>query len=202
MIEIGGIDEETGLIYTPHGENGCAIVGYQGSQSEVEIPAYISDFPVIAVLEKAFTGASHVSTVRLSAFVSEVADGSIHANAKYLVPVASDAHAAVSNTSHDYECIFPAKTLSFPDALTEIHEDAFLLDSSIECIDLSNTCVTLIRSGAFASLSSLKYVCLPEGEMTIESGAFDTDTSCIFVVKEGSDAHAWASSSGVTFIAV
>lgn len=199
MVEIGGIDENTGLIYTPF-EEGCAISGYMGSADEVTVPSYIGNLAVVSVLENAFSDAAAPETVYLPSGIQTVSPSSMKDGGIYVVNVATDSHRAASLSGHNYRCVYPSKTLHFPSVLTEIHEDAFTESASIVCVNLSDTSVSLICTGAFSYMENLLYVCLPKGALTIEDGAFTPVDGIIFVVENGSDAHEWAQLNGADMI--
>ncbi len=201
MVEIGGVDEETKLIVTPY-EEGCAVLGYQGTEKSIVIPSYIQSSPVLAVSEGAFASPDAPDTVTLPAIVREVAPDSIKTGGKYIVPIGSDAHIAVAASALPHDCIYPDKTLCPPAALTEIYEDAFLNAENVVCVNLSDTSVCFIASGAFGGMDALQYVHLPENALTIEENAFDLDSSVIFIVKAGSDAETWVNLSGADHIAI
>lgn len=201
MVAIGGVDDETLILFTPH-EDGCAVMGYQGELDMLVVPEKIANLTVLAVYENAFAAASAPDTVTLPETVCEVAPNSLKEGGKYVVPIGSSAHTAVSASALSHDLIYPAKTLCPPDVLTEIWEDAFSGAANVECVNLSDTNVSLIASGAFTNMSGLQYVHLPECEIVIESGAFDLDGSILFVVKKGSSAEEWASSSSATYLSV
>lgn len=194
MVPIGGVDEETRLIITPH-EEGCAVMGYQGNQESLVIPSHIQGSAVLAIYENAFASPDAPDTITLPAQVREVAPDSLKTGSRYLVPIGSDAHFAVSESAVAHGILYPESTLCPPDVLTEIWEDAFAGAGNVECVNLSETNVRLIGSGAFTGMTSLKYVHLPEGEITIQSGAFDLSENTLFIVKKDSPAEKWAVSS-------
>lgn len=201
MVSIGGIDPETGIIYAPY-EDGIAVRGYQGSADELTVPSYLCELPVIAVLDQAFTDPGAPVLVTLPSSVREISAVSMPSEGKYIVPVASDAHAAVSLSGLAYECSYPDNTLFFPGMLQEVHEDAFTDAEKIECVDLSKTNVVLICQGAFSDAGNLRCVCLPEGSLIVESGAFDLTKDIVYVVKSGSCAEAWALENGVQCVVI
>lgn len=201
MVSIGGIDEETGLIYSIY-EDGCAILGYEGAAKELVLPASVQDLPVVAVLESAFSAASSPDTVKLPASVRMISEGSMKTGGKYIVTLGSDAHLAAAGSGHLYECIYPKNTLCPPAALTEIGADAFEDASGFECIDLSCTSVRLISSGAFIGADALQFVVLPENEITVEFAAFDLTKDILFIVKKGSSAEEWALSNEASHMSV
>ncbi len=201
MVEIGGVDEETQLIVTPY-EEGCAIMGYQGTESALVIPGYVQSSPVLAIFEGAFSSSSAPDTITLPETVREVHPDSLKIGGRYIVAIGSEAHIAVADASLSHDLIYPAKTLCPPSSLTEIWEDAFSGAENVECVNLSDSSVFLIESGAFTQMPSLKYVHLPEGELFIEFGAFDLTTDTLFIVKKGSYAEEWAVSSEADYLSV
>lgn len=201
MVPLSGLDETTKLIYIPY-EEGCAVMGYQGNKNTLIVPESIQNLPVIAVFESAFTSPDGPDTVQLPESVREIAADSIKQGAKYLVPVGSSAHLAAGKSTCRYDCIYPANTLCPPIILTEIGEDAFRDAGNIACVNLSKSNVQSIGTGAFIGISNLKYVHLPECEITIEFSAFDLTTDTLFIVKAGSSAESWAISSDADYLSI
>ena len=201
MAAVNGIDEETMLVYTLY-EEGCAVAGYRGAENNLVVPAHIQSLPVLAVFEGAFSSSDAPDTIRLPASVRMVQPDSLKSGAKYIVPLGSDAHLAAAKADALYECVYPEHTLCPPDALTEILEDAFSGAANIECVNLSGTRVRYIASGAFVRMEKLKYVHLPETDLTIEENAFDLTAGVVFIVKAGSAAEKWVQASGADYICV
>ncbi len=201
MVSVGGVDEETALVYIPY-EEGCAIIGYQGNEKLLIVPKTLQSLPVIAIQDGAFASQSAPDTVTLPEGILEIAPDSMKAGGKYLVPVASDAHLAVLKAKAAHDIILPSKTLCPPNALSQIEADAFEGAKNIECVDLSKTNVTLISTGAFSDMDALLYVLLPETDVEIEFGAFELGSDTIFIVKKGSSAEKWAMNMSVDYLSV
>ena len=201
MIPIGGVDEETRLVYAPY-EEGCAILGYRGNEKSLIIPDTLQSLPVIAIQDGAFAAQSAPDTVTLPEGILEIAPDSMKEGGKYIVPIASDAHLAAAKAKVAHDLILPEKTLCPPATLTEIEADAFEGVKNVECVDLSSTNVTLIATGAFSGMDALQYVLLPETDLEIEFGAFNLSNDILFIVKAGSFAEQWAIYSSADHIPV
>lgn len=201
MVSIGGVDEETQLVYAPY-EEGCAIMGYRGNEKSLIIPDTLQSLPVIAILDGAFASQSAPDTVTLPAGILEIAPDSMKDGGEYLVEIASKAHLACAKANVAHAYILPEKTLCPPSVLTAIGPDAFEGAKNIECVDLSSTGIVLISTGAFTEMDALTCVLLPETDVEIEFGAFDVNKNVLYIVKKGSFAEQWAINSDVNFLSL
>ncbi|MBQ3080003.1 MAG: InlB B-repeat-containing protein [Clostridia bacterium] len=184
MMEVNDEIDENGIIYTIE-ENEAHVTGYTMSADTLEIPAQYKTYPVTAVKENAFTK-TPPGTIILPDTVTEIQPGAFPQDVRLMGAPGSRAHFYSVENGHPFTIIMPAGTLTLPAAVKEIHEGAFTGAGTIECIDLTETKVTSIPSGAFTNLSSLKAVLLPDSITFIAEDAFDAGASILFVVTPGS----------------
>lgn len=92
------------------------------------------------------------------------------------------------------------QTFDLPANTKEIKDGAFIA-SAAEWIVLPEG-VQTIGSGAFSGSDSLLFVNLPDSLTAIAEDAFDGSENVTLVCNAGSDAHAYAESSGAAYIAL
>jgi len=92
-------------------------------------------------------------------------------------------------------CIGVSESLVMPARLEVIEDEAFMGDTSISRVTLSDT-VTRIGSRAFAD-SSLTEIHLPRSITYIADDAFEGCMDFVVTADEGSYAHDWAAQKGL-----
>lgn len=155
------------------GVSGGVITEYTGSDSSVSIPSSIGSDKVTAIGSGAFSGNTSVKSVSVPSSVTQIGQ---------------EAFADCTSLS----------SVSLPSSLELIGIGAFYGCSSLTAVSVPDGTKT-ISDEAFAQCSALKTVTIPSSVTAIASDAFDGCNSLTIRCEEGSAAHDFAVSNGITF---
>ena len=195
------------IIFEGNDDDGTAkIVGYDGSNTTLDIPEYLGEYKVIAISINSKYTLENVTSLVLPSTVNSIENfnlpalNSISVDSKnpyfvaengilfdkqkailVLYPSAkSDSTYTIpSNTTTIGKYAFCNSTLSginIPDSVTNIEKGAFLDSASLETITIPKN-VTIISDSILDRCTSLTSVTIPNGVTTIEDYAFGNCTS-------------------------
>ncbi len=132
------------------------IIGYNGNDSFLEIPASIDELPVTSVGVGVFDGCTSLTSVTIPDGVKNIGDY---------------AFAGCTNL----------KSVVLPDSVTSIGECVFQLCKNLESVRLPNG-ITSIEIDTFRDCRSLVSVVIPEGVTSIGIGAFSECESLTSII--------------------
>ena len=147
------------------------ITGYQGSATNLEIPATINGYPVVAIGDRAFYANYSLTSVTIPEGVTTIGNRAF------------------------YDCYILA-SVTIPEGVTTIGDAAFT-NCGLTSVTIPST-VTTIGEYAFSSCDNLTSVTIPSSVTTIGDRAFDScDSLAAITVDAGNDSY--ASVDGVLF---
>lgn len=199
MVEASGVDEATGLVYMLNGD-GIALCGYRGSKDTLALPDTLLGLSVNAIKADAFPDS--IKRITLPAGIREVEKDAFCRDTEIIAPPASAAHAACAQAGYRVTYLYPENSVIISLRLTQIGQEAFSQCESICVLDLADTQLTALPEGAFAGMTALTCIMLPESIAEIHAGAFGEQTNFTVIAPEGSYALTWAQSAGLNTIAV
>ena len=199
MRDITGITDESGIVYQIENDE-AIIVSYKGTGESLEIPAMLASFPVVRIQEYAFTDES-LKRITVPEQINQISDQAFKEHITLASAAGSAAHRYAVTNNNPFMIIKPDQHIMLPDGLKALEEGAFTGTLSAEFIDLSNTVITHIPSGAFADADKLSVILLPDTVTSIALDAFDADAGILFVCKPGSVAETRLKALGFETIA-
>ena len=139
-----------GLTYTISG-NEVTITDYNGSATEIAIPATIDSKPVTAIGNFAFESCYSLTSINIPAGVTSIGDSA-------------------------FEHCDSLTSIDIPSSVTSIGHQAFYLCSSLTSIDIPSSVIS-IGNAAFGGCSVLTSITIPSSVRSIGSGVFNGCTS-------------------------
>ncbi|MEE0061467.1 MAG: leucine-rich repeat protein, partial [Acutalibacteraceae bacterium] len=161
---------------------GYIITGYKGNKTEIEIPSFIADLPVLEIESSTFYDHNALTSVTIPASVifiedqtfnsSKLTEIKVSPNNNYFSSIDGVLFNKAQTTLIRYPCNAPT-TYTIPDTVTTIAIAAF-----IQCELLTNVIipdsVTYIRGGAFGGCFSLNNVIIPDSVTYLGAWGFDS----------------------------
>lgn len=140
-------------------ENQITVIGYEGTQTDVNIPSLIDNTTVKTVSDSAFKNNTVVTSVKIADSVTQIGNEAFYG----------------CTALETVECT----------GVLKIGDSAFSGCSSLNSVNLGES-VTTIGATAFADVTSLKRISLPESLTSIASDAFKNcyDTVVADVVRD------------------
>lgn len=156
------------FIYEVLSDGTITIHCYIGSASDVTIPTYIDDMPVVSVQSLAFYG-TNVRKLKISEGITALKDESFfYSFALESVTLPSTLKTVGQGVFRD--CV-NLKTVTFDESKGVLGKYMFYGATRLESVNLPDT-LENIPVGAFSYCQSLKEINLPEGLMTVYDYAF------------------------------
>lgn len=192
----GGNEEEQGeqtsfVFETSEDGTFYTVTGYDGEETEVEIPSSYSELPVKAISKHAFKGKTitkivipdSIETIGLGAFYNctnlanvslgqglTAISGELFAGCSSLVEITIPNGVLTLGAKSFYSCT-NLESVKLGSGLTEIGVEAFSKCTKLSSVEFSNG-VTMICRSAFSGCASLNNIIIPESVTTIEKEAF------------------------------
>ena len=136
------------------------ITGYEGSETDIEVPATIEGKPVAALDYFAFSNNTVITSVKLNENLLVIRGGTVNYH--------KGAFFGCENL----------KTVTIPDSVILIDDCAFEGCKSLEAVIISeNSKLERIGEYTFASCEKLENIYVPDSVKTVETGAFSGCTS-------------------------
>ena len=149
-------------------KSGITISDYNGTDTNVFMPSYIYDYPIIAIGESAFASTKIVN-VAIPDTVKEIGPATF-SSCKYIESITLP-KGITSIGKRTFNSCEKLKTIFIPDTVKEIGQEAFAYCLALENIDLPKS-VEVIGKSAFSNCIKLKSIKIPEKVKKIESYTF------------------------------
>lgn len=149
-------------------EDGAVLVGYNGSETTVAIPAEYQGRPVVAIGDKAFYQ-SAVTRVSMPDTITRIGDNAFAYSAQ-LQDVTLSAGLQSLGEGVFYQCSALTE-ITIPDGLTELPENTFNYCTSLQRVVLPSG-LTTIGSSGFYRCAKLTDINVPATVKTVGSSAF------------------------------
>ena len=159
-------------------DDGCCIIGYSGSDSNVVIPETIEGVPVIAIGVYAFQGCSSLTSVTIPESVTSIGEDAFFGCSSLTSVTIPEG--VIHIGSYAFEGCTNLTGVIIPESVTTIGYWAFSGCTSLTAITIPGG-ITNIEHGAFYDCGSLTSVTISEGVTSIEEDAFSACTSLISV---------------------
>ena len=190
-IELNKETTDEGLEYIKvEGDSSIEIVGYSGSETEVNIPSRISSLSVISIGKDAFAGNDKIETVSLHSDITSLGEGAFR-NCTALKEV-KKTKSLSSIGAGCFEGCTSMETFKIPDNVTEIPEKCFLGCTALAEVDVHKNLKSVAKDAfggtawennmpdgplslgriLYSYKGAVKDVVIPDGVSIIEDGAF------------------------------
>ena len=112
-----------GLIYATEGEGACKVIGYEGTDTDVIMPAEYGGYKVVSVGNSAFAGNKNITSVTLGENVKRI-ESAAFAGCEKLVALNLGTSLEEIGSAAFFGC-YSLKTVSVPATLKKVGIDAF-----------------------------------------------------------------------------
>lgn len=177
-------------------EDGIMIVRYNGDLPDVRVPDMIDGKPVVKIDNEAFSSNEEITTVIISANVTEVGYWAFSA-CKNLKEVTIPDSVAKLGFGVFWYCT-SLEYVSMGNSVTSFTDSLFMDCTSLRSITIPDS-VTEIWGTAFEGCTALTNVTIPKSVETISEGAFSIAGGDLYEINIDEDNEKYSSVDGVLF---
>lgn len=146
----------------------CAITGYTGSATVLNIPSWIDGYKVTQIGSNAFLG-STFTNITIPNSVTHIGNKAFYGcNSLTNITIPNS---VTSIGDYAFFCCRSLTNITIPDSVTNIGQNAFSLCSSLTNVTIPNS-VTSIEPDTFSECSSLTSITIPNSVTSIGDHAF------------------------------
>ncbi|MBQ2894700.1 MAG: leucine-rich repeat domain-containing protein, partial [Clostridia bacterium] len=168
----------TGLIYELNDDGqSYTVVGIDGVDAQIVVPATYNDKPVVAIGERAFYDCRYITYVHLPDSITSIGDRAFTGCDKLKSIIIPQGVTTIG--VHAFESCRELESITIPKDVTSIVDYAFFNCKKLTTVTFAGNQVKSIGDSAFAYCDSLENVVLPNG---LESVALNAFSQC-FMLK-------------------
>lgn len=158
-----------GYYYSVNDDGTAQITGYDGSETELEIPGELGGYEVTSIGSEAFSDCAELTSVSIPNSVTDIGYCAF-ADCSSLESIAIPNSVTDIGWSAFYNCTSLA-SVEIPDSITSISDSVFWYCTGLTSVTLPNS-VTSIGESTFSNCTSLKSITIPDSVNSINSYAF------------------------------
>ena len=158
-----------GYYYSVNDDGTAQITGYDGSETELEIPGELGGYEVTSIGSEAFSDCAELTSVSIPNSVTDIGYCAV-ADCSSLESIAIPNSVTDIGWSAFYNCTSLA-SVEIPDSITSISDSVFWYCTGLTSVTLPNS-VTSIGESTFSDCTSLKSITIPDSVNSINSYAF------------------------------